>query len=160
MPAEVAGADALTSIFGEWPSFHDAEVLRMRLDRGGPRTRAHVEADVHVFAMTSEVDEAGFSVLRDHTLVTLRFDGIAELELGGFNDQNALFALELEDITDRQLDVLRWSIRFDSSHGVGATFLCEDVSVLAAGADTPEPLPGSPTGTQSPPRPGPYEPDG
>lgn len=30
----IAGAELLTSLFGAWPSFHDAEVLRLALDRG------------------------------------------------------------------------------------------------------------------------------
>lgn len=160
MPGEIAGAEAVTSIFGEWPSFHDAEVLRVRLDRGDGRSPVHLEADVHVFAMTSEVDDRGFFVLRDHTLVTLRFDGIADLDLGGFNHQNVLFSLSLEDITSRQLDVLRWAVRFDSSHGVGASFLCERINVLAVEPFEPEPPPSSPSGTQTGPRPGAYEPDG
>jgi len=31
----VKNADVLINIFGYWPSFHDAEVLTMRLDRAG-----------------------------------------------------------------------------------------------------------------------------
>lgn len=31
----VHNAEALTQIFGHWPSFHDAEVVAMSLDRVG-----------------------------------------------------------------------------------------------------------------------------
>jgi hypothetical protein len=31
----VENAAALTKIFGKWPTFHDAEVLRIVLDRAG-----------------------------------------------------------------------------------------------------------------------------
>ncbi len=31
----IVGADRLASRFGGWPSFHDAEVVRLMLDRNG-----------------------------------------------------------------------------------------------------------------------------
>jgi hypothetical protein len=35
--ARVATVEAL---FGAWPSFHDAEILRIEMDRSGPRVAA------------------------------------------------------------------------------------------------------------------------
>jgi hypothetical protein len=54
----VENAAALTKIFGKWPTFHDAEVLRIVLDRAGDDGPT-IEAQIHVFAMTSRVDDSG-----------------------------------------------------------------------------------------------------
>lgn len=136
---EIANSEALTRIFGYWPTFHDAEVLRIRLDNheGQLDERGHarmpsLEADIHVYEMTDKVTPDGFYELRHHTLVTLAFDGVADNELAGFSYQNALLELSLVDISDRQLEMLRWEIRFDASIGVSARLLCETVRVVSA----------------------------
>src|SRR5258705_6613043 len=107
-PERIQGYERLTGIFGAWPSFHDAEVLRLELDRRGNSDQVELMADVYVFEMTSNVTDGGFYELRNGTLVSLRFHGIADLELSGFNGQNALFGLRLEDISHRQLGALKW----------------------------------------------------
>jgi Immunity protein 50 len=149
----IDNAAALTDVFGRWPSFHDAEIHALRLDRGANEPPS-LEADVHVFEMTPEVTPDGFYVLKNHTLVTLRFAGIDQLELEGFNQQNVLADLVLRDISLRQLAVLKWEVEFDSSFGVGARFLCERISVLSALPFGPQDLPPAPTGTRSAARPG------
>jgi hypothetical protein len=155
---KIRNSEALVSIFGYWPSFHDAEVVRIRLDRGdaadpqGEPRKPSLEADIHVFEMTDEVTEEGFYALRKHTLATLAFHGIDELELEGFNVQNALFGIGLEDISDRQLEVLKWRVTIDSSFGLSATFMCEEIEIMrAVPFDPPTPM----AGTQLPPSPAP-----
>ncbi len=53
--------------------------------------------------------------------MTLLFEGVDELELDGFNHQNALFALSLGDISDRQLERLKWEVSFHASYGFRRT---------------------------------------
>src|SRR4051812_30983612 len=91
----VAGAEKPIAVFGRWPSFHDAEVLRLSLDRRSPTGECEptLDAIVHTWEMTSEIDPAGHYMMRNHVLVHLRFLGIDELKLDGFNAQNVLFAL-------------------------------------------------------------------
>jgi hypothetical protein len=65
---EIYGAELVTAIFGSWPSFHDAEVVRLRLERtekydSGPS----LHTDVHTFEVTSDIDVQGRYVLRHHT---------------------------------------------------------------------------------------------
>ncbi|MGO9108253.1 MAG: Imm50 family immunity protein [Thermoguttaceae bacterium] len=124
--------ERLTSIYGRWPSFHDAEVIWMRFDRratslgNGPT----VEALIHTFEMTSEVNSAGFYVLRNHVLVHLRFSRVMELILDGFNHQNALLVLSIEDIRHRQMEHLNFEVKFDTSFGLEASFQCQDIEVV------------------------------
>jgi hypothetical protein len=125
----IVNAEALTRIFGEWPSFHDAEVLSIRLDRGGP---PRLEADIHTWEMTSEVTADGSYARGKHTRVGLLFEGIDEVELDGFNEQNVLFALTLTDISERQLETATWQVAFESSFGVSVRFLCETIAVVRA----------------------------
>ena len=131
-PARITNSAALVDVFGCWPSFHDAEVLAIRLDRSGASGGPELEADVHVFEMTSTVMPAGFYELRHHTLVTLRFEGVDELSLEGFNNQNALMGLLIEDISSRPQELLKCEVTFDAAYGVDASFLSRGIAVVSA----------------------------
>jgi hypothetical protein len=136
---KVANSEALTGIFGYWPSFHDAEVLSIHFDReghtgyGGPT----LETKVHVFEMTSEVNERGFYVLRHHTIVTLRFFQVDDLLAEGFNVQNVLWGMEITDASDAQMENVTFKVRFSSSFGLEMAFACKAVAVIAAEPHSP-----------------------
>jgi hypothetical protein len=104
----------LTSVFGCWPSFHDAEVISISLDRDPQNHRATLTAAIHVFEMTSEVSEKDTYVCRHHSIVSIRFVEIDELTLASFNHQNALMGLEIEDISSRQQERVKLSVHFDA----------------------------------------------
>ena len=92
---KIRNSNLLTEIFGEWPSFHDAQVLKIVLDRApsGEFCGPALEAYIHVFEITSEVDKDGFYKLTNHTHVELAFLEIDELSLEDFNHQNVLNSL-------------------------------------------------------------------
>lgn len=129
----IIGSEKVTSIFGYWPSFHDAEVIWLHLDRReselgeGPT----VEALVHAFEMTREVDPAGYFVLRHHVLVHFRFSAVAELKVDNLNQQNVLFELRINGVQEEQSEEGRLSVDFSSTWGVGATFRCNRAAVLS-----------------------------
>ncbi|HEY2170574.1 MAG TPA: Imm50 family immunity protein [Candidatus Angelobacter sp.] len=146
----------LTDIFGRWPSFHDAEVVSMELCRnltGIPRPT--LKARIHAFEMTSEVNNRGYYVLRNHVLVGFIFRAIDEFSMNGFNQQNALWSLDILDITSRQLEFLEFEVHFASSFGVEATFKCHSVEIETVEAYTPERNESVPR--QSGPRPGEFK---
>jgi Immunity protein 50 len=151
-PSRIHNSEALTSVFGTWPSFHDAEVVAVRLDRSG-MSGPEMEADIHVFEMTPEVTPEGFYRLRNHTLVTLLFTGIEGLSMDDFNQQNVLSDLVLKDTSERQPDVLEWEVVFAASFGLAAKFLCEAISVLRAEPFQPSSPVPSPRGTPGGARP-------
>jgi hypothetical protein len=71
---KIAGADDLIKLFGHWPSFHDAKVVRFVLDRSdASKSGPSILAQVHTFAVTDEVGGDGAYVLKNHTLVSFRF---------------------------------------------------------------------------------------
>jgi hypothetical protein len=115
---DLAGADALLEWFGFWPSFHDAEVLSITLDRSGAsRVR------IHTWEMTPEIDSNGFYVLRKHVVVSFNLTGLKNLELAGFSSQNVIFGLSITRLSDG-LQLL-----LDPCHGVAGTLTAEAISV-------------------------------
>jgi hypothetical protein len=129
----ITGSAQLVAVFGYWPSFHDAEVLWMHLDRRshGEGSGPTLEALLHVFEITQEVGPDGCYILRHHVLVHLRFQDVVELRLEGFNHQNALMGLTLTDLRSRQWQHILFEVRFDSSCGMDASFQCHAVEVVS-----------------------------
>jgi len=109
-------SDRVTRIFGEWPSFHDAEVVRLVLDRSGSEGPT-LEVQIHVFAATSEVDATGHYVLKNHTLVTLQVTEVALEKMQWFNNQNVLFDLVIVDIDPAAHEGRRLRVELSSPTG-------------------------------------------
>jgi hypothetical protein len=90
----IHGAERLTAIFGASPTFHGAEVVRLVRDRAAAAGRDHagptLTLSVRVFTFGPDVAPNGGCVLHDGTPAMLGFGGVAELELEGSNEQNAL----------------------------------------------------------------------
>jgi Immunity protein 50 len=124
--------EALTSVFGSWPSFHDAEVMTARLGQADRTNAPYLEVDVHLWATGSEVDVEGHFVRSSHTLARLRFEGIDGLTLLGFEAQNVLWDFEFEPVEDPALEPLRWVVTMDASVGMETRFRCAGISVVSA----------------------------
>ena len=136
--ATIENQEQLTRIFGRWPSFHDAEIHRMVLDRDGPDSPT-IELSIHTWRMTADTDARGYYVLKDHTMVTLRFTRVELVELSGFNGQNSLFDLQISDIEPEQNDGRRCRVAMSSSYGLGGLFDCERIIVASvAPYDVPQ----------------------
>ena len=130
-PAEfIVNAEKVCSIFGKWPTFHDAEVLTLVLDIGTPPKLApSMVIRVWTFKVhRDETDSNGYYKTTDHSIVTFRFDEPDELAIEGFNHQNVLF-----DITFTLVDNLV-HVTLESTYGVHATFRCQKVTVEAVEA--------------------------
>ncbi len=136
----VQGSEKLLAIFGRWPSFHDAEVMEIRLARkpkesGGKRDRGvELFARIHTWEMTNEVDSSGYYVLKNHTLVTFRFSGVEELKLEGFNHQNVIFGLTIQPKENSDVGSSKFHVEFHPNFGVDAIFDCSAIEVVDAAA--------------------------
>ncbi len=135
----VEHAERLTDIFGYWPLFHDAEVLEMYLWRGDvePDREKYVfpvlTVKLHLWEMTEETNAKGELQLRHHTLATLRFHNLLDdLELSGFNHQNAIYGLTIEQRQRDNGPSPYLAVEFESGFGVGARFTCLGAEVLDA----------------------------
>jgi hypothetical protein len=101
-PGEVPGAADLVAQFGSWPTFHDAEVRSVHLNREGP-SRIRVG--------TKQV------------VVTFVLGGVLELALDGFNGRNALSALTLTKNSKG------YTLELWPAHGISGTITVRSVRV-------------------------------
>ena len=134
----IENAELVTGIFGRWPSFHDAEVVRVTLDRSGPDGPT-LEAQIHVFGLSGEVDPKGHYVLENHTLVTLQFRGVVLDRLEDFNHQNVLGELEMTALDPSENDGCRIAVQMHSSFGLEGSFRCQRCAVASVRPFDPPP---------------------
>ncbi len=88
----VPGGPELVEWFdGHAPRFHDAEVTSIAFDRTGPTCLLRV----HGFKVSRAVKPDGPYVFKGHAVVTFRIDEVTEMQLDGFNHQNALMGLSI-----------------------------------------------------------------
>ena len=114
----IVGAQELHDWFGYWPSFHDAEIMSLHLNRHGLSFLL-----IHTWEMTSKVDERGFYVLEKHVVVEFVLEGVSEMDLCDFNHQNVILGLSLE-----RKDA-EYVLTLDPCYGLGGTISVEKVSI-------------------------------
>jgi hypothetical protein len=130
----------LEDIFGYFPTFHDSEVLRIVLNREDIKTGPTLETQIYVFEVTPEIRDGQY-VLRHNNVVTFQFLEIDELILEGFNHQNVLSSLNIKDISDQQLEWLKFDVHFDGIFGVDIRFRCRAVKIVNIEPFSTDPLP-------------------
>jgi Immunity protein 50 len=116
--SEIPGAAELQEWFGYWPSFHDAEIVGLNLNRKGSSSLR-----VHTWEMTEDIDEKGYYVLAKHIVVEFIFEGVSGLSLHGFNQQNVVFGLAIEK-TDSG-----FRVTLDDCYGLAGSIETERMSL-------------------------------
>lgn len=94
--SDLPGGAELLAWFGKQPTFHDAEIISLSLNRTGAS-----ELKIHGWIMTDDVDPNGYIVLDKHAVVTFRLEGVMDLQLDGFSGQNVIAGLVLRYAIDR-----------------------------------------------------------
>jgi hypothetical protein len=119
----IAGYSDIVQHFDKWPSFHDAEITRLDLNRSGLSVLS-----IYVFNMLNEIDDRGYYKLANHAVVHFRMEGIESLELHDFSGQNVIFGLEL--VQENGL----YKIDLDPCFGLSGSLTCRKLSLaLEAG---------------------------
>jgi hypothetical protein len=139
---DIQNAQPLIDLFGHWPDFHDAEVRGLRLDVADYRDPG-LEIDFEVAEMSSEVDERGYYRDRQRARTTLSFARVANLRIKGVYRQNVVSELTLEPAevtdcdevlgTDDDQSRCQHRVRWSSTLGLAAEFLCDEIAVVRAG---------------------------
>jgi hypothetical protein len=113
------------------PSFHDSEVLSIRLERAGNdrSTSPVLYATLHVFALRRNDESSTGVEFFKHTLVTFRFNLVVDLELSGFNQQNVIFDLIIKRSADAATNT-PLDVTFQCCYGVALAFSCQSVEVV------------------------------
>jgi hypothetical protein len=78
MVPEIPGAAAVVAWFGHWPSFHNAEVLSVVINRGGVSM-----IRFHAWNVSARVDRTGHFAREREAIVVFEFAGIKSLRLHG-----------------------------------------------------------------------------
>jgi hypothetical protein len=116
--------------FGYWPSFHDAEILSLLLDRSAVLFEgiadARLELSLHAFEWTRS-DCPAFN----HHLVQFRFHDLEEVALSGFNHQNAILMLKIADEVRGDDRPSGLKITFVPAHGLSGSFCAGNAEVLS-----------------------------
>ena len=125
--AFVANTAKVIAIYGGWPTFHDAEVVSLSLDRGN---FSDIEPSMVVRVWTFKVhrdqtDSNGYYRTTDYSIVTFRFNCPDEWSVEGFNHQNVLAEITFEFI-DGLVHVTMCGL-----YGIHAAFRCSSASVEA-----------------------------
>ena len=122
---DIPGAADVIAWFGHWPTFHDAEVLSITLDRSGESRVA-----IHAFEVTPEVNARGQYVLTKHAVVTFFLDGfprdqhgITNTRIEFFNHQNMLSSASVHPVTEG------YELVLEGCHGVDGAIFCTRMSV-------------------------------
>jgi len=118
---EIEGAAELEEWFGYWPSFHDAEIVSLHLNRKGSSSLC-----VHTWEMTKEINDKGHYVLAKHIVVEFVFEAVYELALNGFNQQNVIFGLTIEK-TD-----LGFRVTLEDCYGLAGSIEAGKISIRLA----------------------------
>jgi len=120
---QIVNSEAIIQHFGYWPSFHDAEVLKVTFE-AHPGYRATVTFLLATSEFINEVDERGFYKQADNCHVELQFTGIKEMSFDGFSHQNVLWGLSFETRDDSI------ECTFESSIGLETTIIAEEALVM------------------------------
>lgn len=116
--AAIEGAKTLYDWFGFWPSFHDSELISLRLNRGGLSSLS-----LHTWETTKDVDDQGCYILTKHVVVEFSMKEVVGLSLQGFNHQNVIFGLAIERTENGYRLVL------DDCYGISGVLEAKDMSI-------------------------------
>lgn len=131
----IEGFELVVAHLGMWPSFHDSEVLKLVLHRTRVATENELSPvlDLHLrgWVMTSEVTEQGFYKLHGEAVFHFRFEGVTDLQVEGFNNQNVLSSLNLE-LVSHPHDASRQLLQVELEHcyEFQATFAAQKARVV------------------------------
>jgi hypothetical protein len=90
----IEGSSKLIEVVGEWPSFDDAELISVVLDRGDG-TPWNQESDSPTLDLKVRLAETGYFV------VELRFKRVLKVELKNFSYQNSVQEIVFDRMPER-----------------------------------------------------------
>jgi hypothetical protein len=126
---DIPGAQQVIDWFGYWPSFHDAEVVSIILDRS-KESRIVLHTWESTARTSRETDSAGRFVLTKHAIVTFllsRFlpdsEGITTVDIAFFNEQNVLMEVGIARVQGG------YELELTGIYGASGKFIASDLRV-------------------------------
>ena len=129
--AGIPGGPELLAWFGCVPSFHDAEIVSLTLNRRAPSI-------LRIHGLVMGKDSDGLITSSKRAVVTFTLDGVMDVELNGFSRQNVIDCLRLVHAPARAdhqayytLDASPedYEIQLEPCYGMDGVIRCKKVSV-------------------------------
>jgi hypothetical protein len=133
---EFDGSETVTSWFGYWPKFHDAEILSVDFQRAVDGSGPGLCVKVHAFEMTSEVTERGYFKFIKHCIIELRFEQIDDVDLRNFGHQNVIDGISLLSASVKD-GSRRIAVEFESITEMELSFSCAKAVVVSLAPGLP-----------------------
>lgn len=120
IPPRLRGTEIVNRLFGYWPSFHDAEILSVHLDRVG--------------------SSIAFELLMPNVplgsvQVAMRFDDVENLEITDFNYQNVIMRLTFSEVSEKRftsgIEEKRLRVELEPIFGIACSFTAACGEVVA-----------------------------
>jgi len=127
----INGSEKLIAALGEWPTFHDAEIVKFSMERSLPvevgHNRAKLVIHVSQYASINE-DTANYRmIVTKSILANFSFASISDLELFDFNHQNVINSFTVSTIqTNDKANLL---VEIESIWGLTGSFKCSAVEL-------------------------------
>jgi Immunity protein 50 len=132
----IPGGEGLLKWYGDVPSFHDAEIVALNLNRRSPSTLLiHLRKDY----WAAQVHYTDKPV--EHAVVTFRLEDIAYVELDGFSQQNVIGGLAIRQAVPhpeqsrfygREGSPEDYEIVLEPCFGLDGLIRCRRVAILLA----------------------------
>ena len=121
MIPSIPGADLIVSWFGEWPSFHDAEIMSLHIDR----ERRSSSMRIRTWIRNNRTDTDGRFIRERDAVVVFEFAGIRSLRIEGedADTQNVIAALVIEQTNDG------YRLGLSPCYGLAGEILVKDLKV-------------------------------
>jgi hypothetical protein len=124
----VLNSKQVESIYGYWPSFHDAEILSVLLTRNTESSRKYANAVIDLNYWETKAINEGTSaldyVLDKNMVISLEFGELSSSSIEGFNHQNVIDELIIKESANGIV------AEFITIHGAAIAISCKSVAVL------------------------------
>ena len=88
-PIHIENQELVIAHFGQWPAFHDAEIVSILFERAEPGYWPIISLKIYAMGGFDRKTSAAVK----HCLIELLFTGVQDHELTGFNHQNVVFSI-------------------------------------------------------------------
>jgi len=145
--AVVTGHELLSGIYGQWPSFHDAEVVDLHLWRGqvwpGDWDDRNVFPVLIVKIRILEATQPRATGAGHDVLATFRFHDVSDVKLEGFNHVNQIVGLSFMiqsrgTFADGSALPPHIVVEFEPGFGIAASFKCFRIELVDASRQYPD----------------------
>ena len=129
----ISGGPELLAWFGQVPSFHDAEIISLDLNRRKPS-----KLKIHAWNSSNKIGPDGYGILEKHAIVTFTIDHVFDLQLDGFSHQNVISNLDIfhlrpnpgrERYYSRSPPELSFEMVLYPCFGLDGIIKCEKISI-------------------------------